>query len=455
MGTPFLSNLLILNNLLDDVKAASVTRYMQLNSYLVKSRHGIYYLRIQRNGTDKRVSLRTKNLAEAQFSAYQFGAKLRFMTNPKNHLGWSLDTRVDGTFSIKTDDTPEDRASAENVVRMLAEQKMASSLVASNSISQALKPISIADAVIAYLPKLTGAIKSQKMAKTALGHLVSKLGSNFNMSEFNDEIVDEQWMEIRKTEVAMTTVKKELSWINGFSAFAYKQKYCLAPLTITIAKGAAANVHRAYFDGNDLKVIFDALPSAAKHPWKFWIPVIGLYTGARIGELAGLRVEHFFTKMGLNVMHLPGTKTDCAPRDVPLHPALVSIGLLQYVESRRAAGWDMLFDIVYSTHNGYGAAPSKWFGPFLRSVGIVNKDKVFHSFRHTFVDHLKQMLSEKEVRMQFMGHADARDTHSSVYGRQDFPLTALQKEVINKIDWNQYCGWSPDVEKLRIAADAL
>ena len=146
MGTPFVSKLLILNNLFDDVKVAgvteSVTEYMQLNSYLVKSRHGIYYLRIQRNGEDKRVSLRTKNLEEAQFSAYQFGAKLRFMTNPKNHFGWSLDTRLDtradGTFSIKTDDTPEDRASAENIVRILAEQKLASSLVASNSIPQTL-----------------------------------------------------------------------------------------------------------------------------------------------------------------------------------------------------------------------------------------------------------------------------------------------------------------------------
>ena len=225
---------------------------MQLNSYLVKSRHGVYYLRIQRNGSDNRVSLRTKNLADAQFSAYQFGAKLQFMTNPKNHLGWSLNTRIDGSFSIQTDDTPEDRASAENIVRILTEQKLASSLVASNSIPHALKPIFIADAVNAYIPKLTGAVKSQKMAKTALGHLVSKLGSNFDMSEFNDETVTEKWMDIRKSEVAMTTVKKELSWINGFSAFAYKQKYCLFPLKLAIPKRAAENVHREYFDGNVL-----------------------------------------------------------------------------------------------------------------------------------------------------------------------------------------------------------
>ena len=46
---------------------------MLLNSYLVKSRHGIFYLRIQRKGVDKRVSLRNRDPIIAKFSAYRFG----------------------------------------------------------------------------------------------------------------------------------------------------------------------------------------------------------------------------------------------------------------------------------------------------------------------------------------------------------------------------------------------
>lgn len=428
---------------------------MQLNSYLVKSRHGIYYLRIQRNGSDKRVSLRTKNLAEAQFSAYNFGAKLHTMTNSRKNLGWSLDTRVDGTFSIKTDNTAEDRTSAESVVRMLTEQKLFSPSTVNNSITPTLKTISIADAIDAYIPKLTGAIKSQKMAKSVLNLLVTKLGSDFDMADFNDDTVTEKWLDVRKTEVAMTTIKRDLSWINNFATFAFKQKYCLAPLTLAISKNDAQNIHRAYFDNNDLQMIFNALPTAAKHAWQLWLPIIGLYTGARIGEIAALRVNHFSTKVGLNVMHLPGTKTDCAARDVPVHPALVSMELLQYVEFRRVAGYDMLFDITYSEQNGYGAVPSKWFGPFLRSIGIDNKNKVFHSFRHTIVDHLKQHQSSLEVRKQYLGHSVGRDTHESTYGRQAFGLSVLQKEVIEKMDWQHYCDWSPDIENLSTAAAVL
>ena len=90
----------------------------------------------------------------------------------------------------------------------------------------------------------------------------------------------------------------------------------------------------------------------------------------------------------------------------------------------------MLFDITYSEQNGYGAVPSKWFGPFLRSIGIDNKNKVFHSFRHTIVDHLKQQQSNLEVRK----HSVGRDTHESTYGRQAFGLSVLQEEVIEKMD---------------------
>ena len=51
---------------------------MLLNSYFVKSRHGIYYLRIQRKGVDKRVSLRNRDPIIAKLSAYRFGM---FMAN--------------------------------------------------------------------------------------------------------------------------------------------------------------------------------------------------------------------------------------------------------------------------------------------------------------------------------------------------------------------------------------
>ena len=52
---------------------------MKLKSFLVKSRHGIYYLRLQRHGKDRRISLRTRDPLIASISSYRLGALIARM----------------------------------------------------------------------------------------------------------------------------------------------------------------------------------------------------------------------------------------------------------------------------------------------------------------------------------------------------------------------------------------
>ena len=51
----------------------------KLASHLMKSRHGVYYLRIAHGGKEKRRSLRTKDAQEAKLAAFSFGYKLAHM----------------------------------------------------------------------------------------------------------------------------------------------------------------------------------------------------------------------------------------------------------------------------------------------------------------------------------------------------------------------------------------
>jgi len=69
---------------------------MKLNSYLVKSRHGIYYLRLQRNGFDKRISLRTQDFMTASIAAYKFGATISSMTknSDENKMKFATEAEV-------------------------------------------------------------------------------------------------------------------------------------------------------------------------------------------------------------------------------------------------------------------------------------------------------------------------------------------------------------------------
>ena len=86
---------------------------------------------------------------------------------------------------------------------------------------------------------------------------------------------------------------------------------------------------------------------------------------------------------------------------------------------------------------------------------ITDHGKVFHSFRHTLVDHLRQHDAPPEARMQFMGHSSGGNVHNAVYGREPLGLAALYERVVSKIDWQKYCGWSPDLKKLSDTAAAL
>jgi len=155
--------------------------------------------------------------------------------------------------------------------------------------------------------------KSKKMALSTLNDLSEKLGADFDMSFLDDEAVEDKWLTKRLNEVAATTAKRDLSFIRAFVNWAADKKrmYCPTPLNLSLnAKGE----HWKYYVANDLKSLFSKLEIYADKPWRFWIPILGLCTGARISELASIKTSYFFEKSGFHVMHLAGTKTDASPR---------------------------------------------------------------------------------------------------------------------------------------------
>lgn len=77
-----------------------------------------------------------------------------------------------------------------------------------------------------------------------------------------------------------------------------------------------------------------------------WIPLIALFTGARLEEIAQLQVDDVridalrgnvpiirFTDLGDD----QALKTDAARRDVPIHKELIKAGLLRFVAAAIAA----------------------------------------------------------------------------------------------------------------------
>lgn len=135
---------------------------------------------------------------------------------------------------------------------------------------------------------------------------------------------------------------------------------------------------------------------------RYWAPLIALFAGLRCGEILQLTTDHFRVSPAGNDFIVLTTdmklKTENAEREIPVHPVLKAIGLIEWVERRRERGQHALFPEVPS-HSAYGDQSSrfsKWFESDLRHFGLGERRAklTFHSFRHTF----KRALDRADVR---------------------------------------------------------
>lgn len=218
---------------------------MKLTSYLVRSRHGIYYLRLQRFGIDKRISLRTQDLITASITAHALLAGTIAVMDSNKTKNWSI--KSDGkSIEITTDNTDADRASAHDALdKLLVSQAIhyqsprsvphtSNRGGATQEDALKLKKVSLRDAIKDYesaLAKSKQAEKSKKMALSTLNDLSARLGADFDMSLLDD--VETGWLEPRLTEVAATTAKRDLSFIRAFVAWAADKKRMNCPATLT------------------------------------------------------------------------------------------------------------------------------------------------------------------------------------------------------------------------------
>ena len=126
---------------------------------------------------------------------------------------------------------------------------------------------------------------------------------------------------------------------------------------------------------------------------KFWIPLVALYGGMRLGEIVQLLASDVREENGVPYIDInkgEGTKslkTTSAVRQVPVHPRLVEVGFLEYVEARRKVEpTGRLFpDVTLATGGQPSKAFSKWFSRYLRDIGLKRPELTFHGFRHTFI----------------------------------------------------------------------
>lgn len=163
--------------------------------------------------------------------------------------------------------------------------------------------------------------------------------------------------------------------------------------------------------------------------WRYWIPLIAMFTGARIGEIAQLRVGDVNQQCGVWFFLIrheeeEGLTTKSGQsRFAAVHVLLERIGFLAF-HARRfdAVGCDRnapLFPELQPNGRGQmSGMPSRWWRDYLTAIGI--KDGAdglgAHSFRHTIADRLREEAEIMDDKIAIiLGHSVK--TTTSGYGR--------------------------------------
>lgn len=154
----------------------------------------------------------------------------------------------------------------------------------------------------------------------------------------------------------------------------------------------------------------------------YWIPLLGLYTGARIGELAQLRVPDITEEDGIPVLRITDegegqrVKTGASLRTLPIHPELVRLGLLDYAKAIQGTGHNgSLWPVLHVNSERPGVTASNWFGKYRKSIGLTEKYPDFHSFRHLVRTRMSKGKIPEKVQDAITGHETQGSTGTKVY----------------------------------------
>ena len=228
--------------------------------------------------------------------------------------------------------------------------------------------------------------------------------------------------------IAKGTVNKHVNRLSAFFDFCVRRRYMpsLNPFYQRTSKRSKtkggsdnAKAERQAFEMPELERIFDpALYKSRKLPHSFWPPLIALMTGARVNEMAQLYLADIVDDDRGN----PGrwrfmilakekdqrVKNPSSLRSIPIHPKLIELGFLTYLEDVKSLGYKRVFPTLrYTEASGFGDSVSEFFLAYLRDkVRITESTKVFHSFRYYFSNQMFRHSQKERMHIVGMtGHA--------------------------------------------------
>ncbi|ASP99295.1 tyrosine-type recombinase/integrase [Sinorhizobium meliloti] len=166
----------------------------------------------------------------------------------------------------------------------------------------------------------------------------------------------------------------------------------------------------------------------------YWVPLVGLFTGCRSGEIIQLRTEDVKIEGGIAYIEVTddgedlSLKNSGSRRRIPVHRTLKEIGFLRFAERQRKLGHKRLFpDFPKAKDGTYSTAYSRKFSNLLKALEVKHDKISFHSFRHTFEDACRNSRIPLDFVNALQGHA--QQGMAGRYGSGLYGLKLLAEEM--------------------------
>ncbi|QXE92434.1 site-specific integrase [Geomonas subterranea] len=229
------------------------------------------------------------------------------------------------------------------------------------------------------------------------------------------------------------TVNKHVARIGSLLKYCHEQEMIPRnPATgLQLSLKQRADEERSTYTLTDIKNLVAHLPMDPGTPERYWIPLIGLYSGLRLNEICQLHIEDFvklddYWCFDINDTGDKRLKNAASARMIPVHPKLIELGMIRYYEKCKDEKQPRLWmNLGLIRLHGYTNGIGKWYARYNRDYVTEDPKKVFHSMRHTVADVLKQKGISEAAIAEILGHAHATIT-SGRYGKRYQPKVLLE-----------------------------
>jgi Phage integrase family. len=237
-----------------------------------------------------------------------------------------------------------------------------------------------------------------------------------------------------RMEEAASLMKQAITW-------GYADRNCFDG--VKIKDVVSDEDRRLPFSTEDIQSIFNPKSFflfCKGRPAYYWVPVIALYTGARLEEIAQLWVEDVYDLEGVLVLDINDNgdkrlKNKNARRKIPLVGLLRhDLGFEEFVAAQKAKGEVRIFNELPYIQKRYGHQISKHFGEYLTQI-MMGPKKSFHSFRHGFIDFLRNKDIRDDHIASMTGHGDTKSRIPKNY-RQKHWIHFVVEKVADHVEFD-------------------